>query len=216
MTLAASTRTAILREAPRLFNKKGYHGASTREIAAAVGVRQQSLSHHFPTKQAILEELLAETLNEPLSFAQAMGSAPGSAAARLYGYVRFDVGHLQESPYVLHGLVGTYLLEDPTLGKWYDSARNLNDAVAEIPAQGVAADEFREIDPGFAAAAGGALVEQAMNVWGVYGIEPSVPDLVADFCLRGLLADPATVDRVREAALALDVSSPAQTRPTAG
>ncbi|MBU3749424.1 MAG: TetR/AcrR family transcriptional regulator, partial [Mycobacterium sp.] len=160
-----TTRTRILQEASRLFNERGYHGASTREIAGAVGVRQQSLSHHFPTKRAILEELLAETLDEPLRVVQSMRAADGSPAARLYAYIRFDVAHLQQSPYVLQGLFGTYLLKDPDLVKWYDGASDLYDAVAAIVAEGVAAGEFRDIEPDFAAAAVGALIEQAFSVW---------------------------------------------------
>ncbi len=203
-----ATRTRILKEASRLFNERGYHGAGTREIAAAVGVRQQSLSHHFPTKRAILEELLAETLNEPLRVVRVMVAADGSPAARLYAYIRFDVAHLQESPYVLQGLFGTYLLKDPELVKWYDGASDLYDAVAAIVAEGVAAGEFRDVDPDVAAAAVGALVEQAFSVWGVYGIEPTVPGWVADFCLRALLRDPATLDQVREVASTLDITCP--------
>ena len=201
-----TTRTRILREASRLFNEKGYHGASTREIAGAVGVRQQSLSHHFPTKRAILEELLAETLDEPLRVVQTMRATAGSPAARLYAYIRFDVAHLQQSPYVLQGLFGTYLLKDPDLVKWYDGASDLYDAVAAIVAEGVAAGEFRDIEPDFAAAAVGALIEQAFSVWAVYGIEPTVPGLVADFCLRALLRDPAALDQVREVASTLDLT----------
>jgi AcrR family transcriptional regulator len=48
-----ATRERILREASRLFATRGYYGSSTRDIAAAVGIQQPSLFHHFPHKQAI-------------------------------------------------------------------------------------------------------------------------------------------------------------------
>lgn len=203
--LTPTTRTQILLEASKLFNERGYHGASTREIAAAVGIRQQSLSHHFPTKRAILEELLGETLEEPLRVARRMQAAEGSPAARLYAYIRFDVAHLQRSPYVLQGLFGTYLLKDPDLVRWYEGASDLYDTVAALVAEGTAVGEFREINPDFAAGAVGGLVEQTFSVWEPYGTEPDVAGWVADFCLSALLRDPAILEKVRRVADSLDV-----------
>ena len=203
--LTPTTRTRILLEASKLFNERGYHGASTREIAAAVGIRQQSLSHHFPTKRAILEELLGETLDEPLRVVRRMQAAEGSPAARMYAYIRFDVSHLQRSPYVLQGLFGTYLLKDPDLVRWYEGASDLYDTVAALVAEGTAVGEFREINPDFAAGAVGGLVEQTFSVWEPYGTEPDVAGWVADFCLSALLRDPAILEKVRRVADSLDV-----------
>lgn len=199
-----STREKILREASKLFSERGFHGASTREIAAAVGIRQQSLSHHFPTKRAILEELLGYVVNEPLRVARQMAASPGSPAVRLYTYVKFDVDHLHASPYVLRGLFGTYLLADPDLVTYYQSASDIYDAVAAMITEGVAAGEFREIDPEFASAAVGALVEQTISVFEQYSSLPDVPSSVADFCLSGLLRDSAQLERVRTQAGSFD------------
>src|ERR1041384_363145 len=79
-----STRRRILAEAASLFRRHGYRGTSTRQIAEAVGVKQPSLFHHFPNKQAILEELLAISLDDSLARAQHAASAPGPVARRLY------------------------------------------------------------------------------------------------------------------------------------
>lgn len=199
-----STRTEILRAASRLFNERGYHGTSVQEIATAVGIRKQSVGHHFPTKQAILVELLGETLTVPLRVVKAMRDLQGSPAARLYAYIRFDVSHLLDSPYILQGLFGTYLLNDPVLLTWYQGASDLYDAVASMVAEGTKAGEFREIDPDFAAGAVGGLVEQTFSVWEPYGVTVDVPASVADFCLLALLRDAADLDRVRADAVALD------------
>lgn len=199
-----STRTEILRAASRLFNERGYHGTSVREIADAVGIRKQSVGHHFPTKQSILVELLGETLTVPLRVVQAMRAHRGSPAARLYAYIRFDVAHLLDSPYVLQGLFGTYLLSDPVLLTWYQGASDLYDAVAAIVAEGTGTGEFREIDPDFAAGAVGGLVEQTFSVWEPYGFTVDVPASVADFCLLALLRDGAELDRVRADAVTLE------------
>jgi AcrR family transcriptional regulator len=57
---ARDTRRDILDAALDLFAVGGYFGSSMRQIAQAVGVRESALYHHFESKQAIFEGLLAE------------------------------------------------------------------------------------------------------------------------------------------------------------
>lgn len=52
-------REEILQAAIVLFGEVGYHGASLREVAARVGISHPGLLHHFPTKAALLEGVLA-------------------------------------------------------------------------------------------------------------------------------------------------------------
>ncbi|ROS76477.1 TetR/AcrR family transcriptional regulator [Cellulomonas sp. PhB143] len=53
------TRAEIVDAATTLFGQVGYHSASLREIAARVGLSHPGLLHHFATKEALLEEVLA-------------------------------------------------------------------------------------------------------------------------------------------------------------
>ena len=50
----------VIREAIRLFGQNGYHGARLADIAAAAGVTEPGLLHHFPSKAHLLMEVLAE------------------------------------------------------------------------------------------------------------------------------------------------------------
>jgi AcrR family transcriptional regulator len=59
-TVALSTRERILAEALGLFAESGYGGASMRELARRVGIRESSLYNHFPGKAAILEAIVSE------------------------------------------------------------------------------------------------------------------------------------------------------------
>lgn len=50
----------ILDAAWSLMDREGVAAVSVREVARSVGLRQQSLTHYFPTKQALLDALFAD------------------------------------------------------------------------------------------------------------------------------------------------------------
>jgi AcrR family transcriptional regulator len=54
----------ILVEARHLFAERGYDGTSLNDIAEAVGIRRSSVLHHFPSKDAIYQEIFATALLE--------------------------------------------------------------------------------------------------------------------------------------------------------
>lgn len=56
---SARIRAEVIEKATEAFAERGYTGTSMREIATAIGMTQQGLSHHFPSKSALLEAVLA-------------------------------------------------------------------------------------------------------------------------------------------------------------
>jgi AcrR family transcriptional regulator len=50
----------VIHEAIRIFGQYGFHGAKLAEIAKAAGVTEPGLLHHFPSKEHLLMEVLAE------------------------------------------------------------------------------------------------------------------------------------------------------------
>jgi AcrR family transcriptional regulator len=63
------TRLAVLDAALTLFSEQGYFGASLRDIAAAVGIRESALYNYFPSKEALFQELIVtdqESMGERL------------------------------------------------------------------------------------------------------------------------------------------------------
>ncbi|WP_461165389.1 TetR/AcrR family transcriptional regulator [Tsukamurella serpentis] len=94
----------ILDAAAELFSRGGYAATSTRQIAEAVGIRQASLYHYFPTKGEILTALLEATVQAPLQIARSVVEEEGPALDRLLRLARSDTGHLLSARYNLGAL----------------------------------------------------------------------------------------------------------------
>ena len=59
-----NTKQEILEAALELFSVQGFEATSISQIANAVGIRKASLYSHFESKQAILDTLLKEVLEQ--------------------------------------------------------------------------------------------------------------------------------------------------------
>lgn len=77
---AAARRAAVEREildaAWQIMEREGAAALSVREVARRVGLRQQSLTYYFPTKQELLDALFADGFTELRSELDAL--PPGS------------------------------------------------------------------------------------------------------------------------------------------
>lgn len=194
------TRERILREASRLFARKGFHGTSTREIADAVGVRQPSLFHHFSSKREIMAELIDVDYIQPAAVASREANAEGSAALRLYRYLVWDIAFICRCPYDLTSVEQT--VDDPMFADKRERRDALVSARRRMIEEAIEAGEFVKVDS--------ELAEKAM-VWILRGdiadtAGRTVPDadVVADqlasFILRALLAEPEQLEAIRNAA----------------
>lgn len=186
-----STRERILYEASRLFAKQGYHGTTTREIAAAVGVRQPSLFHHFPTKKAMMQALLTHDL-DAFSFVESLANAEGPASDRLYRYIQRDVELVANSPYNLSGLYTEEVMGDPDFADLAARGDRLHDAVEKMIRDGIATGEFVKTDPALVREGIYGLLLRIMTLYSPGRSRPkgTLGDEVASFILRGLLVEP--------------------------
>ncbi len=208
--LNGSTRDRILFEASFLFARRGYHAATTRGIAEAVGIRQPSLFHHFESKAGIAEALLAWDLGHILPYAQRLASGKGSAAVRLYTYLFHDVKHLTRAPYNLNGIYAEDVMGDPAYARWAKRRAELHNAVERIVRQGMQSGEFISMRPDVVREAIAGIVTRTLSLYSGRRQSTDLGDQIAGLVLRGLLADPSTLEEVRRAAHeALDkVASP--------
>ncbi|MBI1424916.1 MAG: TetR family transcriptional regulator [Gammaproteobacteria bacterium] len=80
---AAERKASILAVAKVLFADKGYHGVSVDEIAKRLGVSPAILYQHFPSKEVLYEEVLAENSAKRESYIEAILTEPSDFISAL-------------------------------------------------------------------------------------------------------------------------------------
>jgi AcrR family transcriptional regulator len=88
------TREEILAAAANLFGTNGYTATSTGAIARAVGLRQASLFYYYPSKEAILTELLDRTVRPTLDLTRRLDEAELGPESALWVLAERDVTNL--------------------------------------------------------------------------------------------------------------------------
>jgi AcrR family transcriptional regulator len=86
-TSESATYTRMLEAAATLFREKGYAGATTRELAALVGIQNASLYHHIRGKADLLYKLCVESLRTISEAVDAALAGSGDPVTRLRALV---------------------------------------------------------------------------------------------------------------------------------
>jgi AcrR family transcriptional regulator len=185
-------REEILDAAAELFTSRGYAATSTRTIADAVGVRQASLYYHFTSKEELLEELLAGTVQPSLAFAAALEAGTESPERRLFSLAAYDTGLLCGGRWNLGAL---YLLPE-VRGERFEQFRKQRD---ELRAAYVTL--IRALIPAAEAAEAGKTGEAAEELTDlVFGLVESVITIRSE---REIVDVDATAQRVAAGCLRL-------------
>lgn len=101
---APSVREAILDAAERRFADRGYAGASLRDIAAEVGLKNQaSIYHYFKNKKALYEATLSRTVQSLVPLWEGAGEAisgavDGTGGAAAAAFLDRVLDHLERHP----------------------------------------------------------------------------------------------------------------------
>ena len=92
-----SRRQQILDIAADLFARRGFHGVSVAELGAACGISGPALYKHFPSKDAVLAEMLVSIserlLAEGTGRAQAAPDARAAIEALVDWHIEFSLAH---------------------------------------------------------------------------------------------------------------------------
>ena len=76
-------RDEILRTAAELFARRGFHGVSVADIGASCGMSGPALYKHFPSKDALLADMLVSISEELLDEGRRRVAAAGSPSEAL-------------------------------------------------------------------------------------------------------------------------------------
>jgi AcrR family transcriptional regulator len=91
-------RAQILAVAAELFARHGFHGVSIADLGAAVGVSGPALYRHFPSKEALLAEMLVGISEHLLAGGQARAAASSDPLRVLAELVDFQVDFALREP----------------------------------------------------------------------------------------------------------------------
>ncbi len=138
-------RTRLLHAAVRVFDRKGYAGASVREIAEMAGVTKPAVYYHFGSKEGLLMAILEQAKRD-------VEEAIGRAVART-GTARQRILGLCEDVYALFGqnvpiarVAHAVFLGPPDGAPPFDVTvfeARFRTALEQIAADGAAAGEVR-------------------------------------------------------------------------
>ena len=137
-----------------LFLERGFAATRLEDVAHHAGVAKGTVVVHFPTTEALFTAVVIEHVAPTVQRAESLRDAPGSPRERIVALVRFIHASLLD-PHV--GGIPKLIVAE--VGKFPELARGFHEqvcnrsrcAVAELVRQGIAAGEFRVIDPGLTA-----------------------------------------------------------------
>ncbi|GAA3960374.1 TetR/AcrR family transcriptional regulator [Gordonia caeni] len=190
---AEQTRGRLLRAAVEAFAERGFHGTTTRDLAAAAGMSPAAVYVHYPSKEDLLYQLSLAGHRKTLALIDEHDDSGAAPATRLHRLIRaFALHHAADHTtarivnYELSSLAPEHLAEIRTL------RREITRRVRAVIDDGVAAGAFATADPRAV-----TLAILSMNIdiarWYVDGgsMKPdSLADSYADLALRMVEARP--------------------------
>ncbi|MGD0881067.1 MAG: TetR/AcrR family transcriptional regulator [Acidimicrobiales bacterium] len=191
----------ILQAAAELFASEGYTATSTRAIAQAVGLRQASLFHYYPRKEAILAELLDRTLRPTLEMSRRLDQAALGPEATLWVLAERDVDNLCAGPNNLGALQLLPEARGDQFAWFWRRRQRLSSSYRRAIRAGAEIGLFPAATRATAPDLVFGLVESVITAKPVVRADPATPAQVADAALRMLGVTPARLERARSRAM---------------
>ena len=189
--------------AARLFAINGYDGTSTREIAAAVGLRQPSIFHYYSTKDAILAALAAELLGPSVKAFAHLAGLPHQPGPNLYAAVYLDARHLARIPQVARAIVRLPRAANAKLRDVLKLRKALLQRIRTIIIAGQHENLYRAGDADLFAQLTLGLVESIIDPHFPIRSPNDHAGVVAEHAVRAVLSDQNTFPTIMEGGLAI-------------
>jgi AcrR family transcriptional regulator len=141
----------ILAVAARLFARKGVAATTVREIADEVGILSGSLYHHFDSKEAMVDEILAPYLKDLREAYKLVLSRTGDPRSKLRELVVASLQVADAHPHAteIYQSDVNYLSQFDRFGYLTGAATQARKAWLDVIGDGVKQGAFRaDIDPG--------------------------------------------------------------------
>lgn len=200
----ADPQKEIQAAAAHLFVSRGYTATSTRAIAAAVGLRQASIFHYYPRKEALLADLLDETIRPTLEYAAELERVGLSPRPALWLLVAKDVATLCRAPHNAGSLQLLPEVRSPQFAWFWQRRQDLVDHYHHQVETGLVRGEFTCAHPALATDMVFGLVESVITARAELRSDPSTAATFADASLRLLGVGAASVGAARRAAAGRD------------
>ena len=134
----------IIEAAARVFAERGFHGATTQDIADVLGIRQASLYYYFSSKEAALELVCLKGVEGFFDAAKSIAAERRSARERLSLLIKSHLSPLVDRA----NFVKVFLNERQHLpaesrrriGRW---SRGLERIFEQVIREGIESGEFR-------------------------------------------------------------------------
>jgi TetR/AcrR family transcriptional regulator, cholesterol catabolism regulator len=147
----ADRHRQILAVAARLFARKGVAATTVREIADEVGILSGSLYHHFESKEAMVDEILAPFLKDLRAGYRAVLASQADPRTRLADLIITSLQVVEAHPHAteIYQSDVNYLAQFERFGYLKAAARDVRKTWLDVIKAGVAAGSFRaDLDPG--------------------------------------------------------------------
>jgi len=146
----ADRHDQILAVAAGLFARKGVAATTVREIADEVGILSGSLYHHFESKEAMVDEILAPYLADLRGRYQVVLAGDADPRDRLADLIVASLLAVEAHPHAteIFQSDASYLAQFERFGYLAGAAADVRKAWLEVLRAGIAAGEFRaDLDP---------------------------------------------------------------------
>ncbi len=157
-------RQAAIRSAAAVFADKGFHGSSTGDIAAHLGIKQASLYYYFKSKEEALSEVCLYGVRDYVEQMNSIAASDQTFEAKLIATVTSHVSKYREKNEALkvYNAERLYLAEDKRVGL-KELGSGYRQQLEKIFEEGIRSGAIREsIDCHFAA----QTVIGICNAWG--------------------------------------------------
>jgi AcrR family transcriptional regulator len=140
-------RTRLLNAAVRVFDRKGYAGASVREIAEMAGVTKPALYYHFGSKEGLLLAILQQAKREVDTALDRAVARTGTARDRVLGLCE-DIYRLFGQNVPVARVAHAVFLGPPDGAPPFDVTvfeARFRQAIEQIAADGLTSGELRAV-----------------------------------------------------------------------